>query len=73
MFSAAQHLISDTGQPVGRWQPHIMIYYPYMPAIPVNGTPSFHAGVVSGAGTAQSSIIIAVHDFVPVRPEKPSR
>ena len=67
MFSAEQKLISDTGQAAGRWQPHIMIYYPYLPASPADGAQLFHAGVVSGAGRAQSSIIITVHDFIPVR------
>lgn len=67
MFSAEQKLISDTGQPAGRWQPHIMIYYPYLPALSTTGAPDFRVGMVSGAGTAQSSIIITVQDFVSVR------
>lgn len=55
MFSAEQKLISDSGQPAGRWRPHIMIYYPYLAAMPGgDGAPDFHAGMVSGAGTAQS-------------------
>ena len=30
MMSAAQRLVSDDGRAVGRWQPHLMIYYPYL-------------------------------------------
>jgi hypothetical protein len=73
MFSAEQKLISDTGAPVGRWRPHIMIYYPYLATIPSAGAADLHAGMVSGAGTAQSSIIIPVVDFVPVKPRGVSK
>ena len=75
MFSAEQKLISDSGQPAGRWRPHIMIYYPYLPAATGGegaGAPEFQAGMISGAGTAQSSIIIPVHDFVPVKARPPA-
>lgn len=68
MYSAEQKLISDAGQPAGRWRPHIMIYYPYLAAVPsATGAPDLHAGMVSGAGTSQSSIIVPVTDFVPVK------
>ena len=75
MFSAEQKLISDSGQPAGRWKPHIMIYYPYLSPMTggdAAGAPDFHAGMISGAGTAQSSIIIPVHDFVPVKARPPA-
>jgi hypothetical protein len=75
MFSAEQKLISDSGQPAGRWRPHIMIYYPYLSPMPGadGGAPTFLGGMVSGAGTSQSSIIIPVSDFVPMKhaPPKP--
>lgn len=68
MFSAEQKLIGDTGEPAGRWRPHIMIYYPYLDGLPsVGGAPDMRAGMVSGAGTAQSSIIIPVTEFVPLK------
>jgi hypothetical protein len=67
MYSADQKLIGDTGEPAGRWRPHIMIYYPYLQGLPSAGPPDMHAGMVSGAGTAQSSIIVPVTDFVPVK------
>lgn len=75
MFSAEQKLISDNGEPVGRWRPHIMIYYPYLAPMTGGdgaGAPDFHAGMISGAGTAQSSFIIPVHEFVPVKAKPPA-
>jgi hypothetical protein len=73
MFSAEQKLIGDTGAPAGRWRPHIMIYYPYLQGVPSAGAPDMHAGMISGAGTAQSSIIIPVADFVPVKSKGASK
>lgn len=73
MFSAEQKLISDTGQPAGRWRPHIMVYYPYLAPMPGGdgGAPTFPGGMVSGAGTSQSSIIIPVSEFVHVKHKPP--
>lgn len=73
MFSAEQKLISDNGQPAGRWRPHIMIYYPYLAPMAGGdgGAPTFPGGMISGAGTSQSSIIIPVSDFVPLKHKLP--
>ena len=73
MFSAEQKLIGDTGEPAGRWRPHIMIYYPYLAPMPGGdgGAPTFLGGMVSGAGTSQSSIIIPVSDFVHLKHKPP--
>lgn len=73
MFSAEQKLISDTGQPAGRWRPHIMVYYPYLAPMPGGdgGAPTFLGGMVSGAGTSQSSIIIPVSEFVQLKRKPP--
>jgi hypothetical protein len=73
MFSAEQKLISDTGQPAGRWRRHIMIYYPYLPPMPGGdgGAPTFLGGMVSGAGTSQSSSIIPVSEFVHLKHKPP--
>lgn len=65
MMSAEQALISDTGQPAGRWRPHVMIYYPFLAASPP--TPDVRAGVITGAGTPTSSIMIVVPEFLTVR------
>lgn len=64
MMSGEQSLISDTGQAAGRWRPHVMIYYSYLPA---TVRPDIAAGMVSGAGTPTSSIMIVVPEFVTVR------
>jgi hypothetical protein len=49
-----------------------MIYYPYLPEMPgTNGAPTFLGGMISGAGTSQSSIIIPVSDFVHVKGHPP--
>ena len=68
MMSAGQQLISDEGNPVGRWQPHVMIYYPWLESAQLGmRTPDPKAGVITGSGTATSSIMIVMPEFVPVR------
>jgi hypothetical protein len=72
MMSAGQQLISDEGQAAGAWRPHIMIYYPYLESSDLyKGTPDVNAGMVTGAGTATSSIMIVVPSFVKVREPVP--
>lgn len=66
MMSAEQSLISDDGRAVGRWRPHMMIYYPYLESS--GGAPDMAAGMITGSGTAQSSITIVVPEFVTVKP-----
>jgi hypothetical protein len=64
MMSSEQSLISDTGQAAGRWRPHVMIYHAYLPAM---ARFDITAGMVTGAGTPTSSIMIVVPEFVTVR------
>ena len=73
MFSAEQKLIGDSGEPAGRWRPHIMVYYPYLAPMPGGdgGAPTFLGGMISGAGTSQSSIIIPVSEFVHLKHKPP--
>jgi hypothetical protein len=72
MMSAGQKLISDTGQPAGAWRPHIMIYYPYLESKDLyKGAPDMAAGMVTGSGTATSSIMFVAPDFVKVRAPVP--
>ena len=68
MMSGAQELISDTGQPVGKWRPHLMIYFPFLDAS-AGGAREMdpRAAFVSGAGTNLSSIIIIAPEFVALR------
>ena len=74
MMSAEQRLIDESGRPVGAWQPHLMIYYPYVTAdaLGLGPTPSMEAAVVVDPGTPMSNIMIVVQDFVPVMAEDPS-
>lgn len=72
MMSAGQKLISDTGQPSGAWRPHIMVYYPYLESKDLyKGIPDMAAGMVTGSGTATSSIMFLAPEFVKVRAPVP--
>jgi hypothetical protein len=72
MMSAGQSLISDEGRPAGAWRPHIMIYYPFLESHDLyQGAPDMSAGMISGSGSATSSIMIVVPDFVKVRSPVP--
>ncbi len=73
MMSAAQELISDDGRPVGRWRPHVMIYYPFLEDEGGARTPDMKAAMITGARTASSSITLVVPEFVPVRQPVASR
>lgn len=66
MMSSGQVLISDEGQNVGKWQPHLMIYYPYLDAdkLGLHGEPSTDAAIVVDPGQALSNIMIVVRTFV---------
>lgn len=65
MLSAAQSLVSDDGRKVGAWQPHLMIYYPYLTAADL-GLPAAGAQgiLVSDAGQPTANVVIVVKDFV---------
>ena len=72
MMSAGQHLIGDDGNVAGAWQPHLMIYFPWLTAegMGFGSTPSLDAGMVVDPGTPFSNIMIVVRDFVPVGSER---
>lgn len=56
MMSAAQVLVNDAGRPTGRWQPHLMIYYPYFTQADLGlGSPDPRTAMVAGAGAATSA------------------
>ena len=73
MMSAAQELISDDGKAVGRWRPHVMIYYPFLENEGGATAPDMKAAMITGARTASSSITFVVPEFVPVRQPVASR
>lgn len=65
MMSAVQVLINDAGVPAGRWQPHLMIYYPYLSQTDLGlGLPDPKTAMVAGPGTATSSIMVVMREFV---------
>lgn len=68
MMSAGQRLISDDGRPVGDWEPHLMIYVPYLTTADVGlgDAPSLQAAVVVDPGTPFANIMVVVKDHVAV-------
>lgn len=66
MMSAAQELIDDDGTPVGAWQPHLMIYFPYLTeaGLGLGTVPSTEAAVVVDPGSPLSNVMIVVRGFV---------
>ena len=70
MMSSGQVLYNDKGAFVGRWQPHLMVYYPALtPAdLGLGDAPSPMAPVVVDPGRPLSNIMIVVKDFVDPAP-----
>ena len=64
-MSSEQVLYDDEGRKVGRWKPHLMIYYPHLTSADVGlgGKPSTEAAVVVDPGKALSNIMIVVRSF----------
>jgi hypothetical protein len=72
MLSGAQRLISDEGKPVGKWRPHLMIYYPYLTAaeLGLGPVPDLKHAVLVDGGTVTSNLMIVTSEFV--QPESPA-
>jgi hypothetical protein len=70
MMSSGQVLYDDDGTRVGKWQPHLMIFYPNLtPAdLGLGGEPSPRAAVVVDPGRPLSNIMVVVKDFVDPAP-----
>jgi hypothetical protein len=68
MMSAEQRLVSDDGRPVGAWESHLMIYYPYLTQqdLGLGAAPSTEAAVVVDPGTPFSNIMVVLKAHVPV-------
>ena len=67
MMSEGQRLISDEGQPAGNWEPHLMIYFPWLTQDALGlGSPNTEAALVVDPGTPFSNIMIVVNEHVPV-------
>jgi hypothetical protein len=73
MMSARQVLYDDSGKYVGKWRPHLMIYYPNLSnkAMALPATPDMRVGMVGGDGGTESSLIIVMGAFADGSP--PSR
>jgi hypothetical protein len=71
MLSGAQQLVSDDGTPVGKWRPHLMIYYPYLTAaeLGLGPVPDFKGAVLVDGGTPTSNLMIVTSGFM--QPERP--
>ena len=65
MMSPEQVLYNDEGRRVGKWQPHLMIFYPHLTSadLGLGGPPSAQAALVVDEGKAVSNIMIVVKDF----------
>jgi hypothetical protein len=65
MMSSEQVLYNDEGQKVGKWEPHLMIFYPHLTSadLGLGGTPSTQAALVVDEGKAVSNIMIVVKEF----------
>ncbi len=66
MMSSAQELISDDGRRVGRWQPHLMIFFPFLTVADVGlaGDGDAGATMVVDPGTPMSNLMVVVRRFV---------
>lgn len=65
MMSSRQSLIGDDGSPAGAWQPHLMIYYPWLTEadLGLGSPPSTEAALVVDPGTPLSNILIVLPAF----------
>jgi hypothetical protein len=65
MMSSEQVLYNDEGKHVGKWEPHLMIYYPHLTSTDLGlaGVPSTQAALVVDEGKASSNIMIVVKEF----------
>lgn len=69
MMSSAQVLFSDEGRRVGAWMPHVMIYYPNVELGMLGAdAPDMAAGILVGAGTPTSNVMIVVPKAVDPAP-----
>jgi hypothetical protein len=65
MMSGKQELVNGQGTAVGAWQPHLMIYFPYLTA-EETGLPGFVPGLgfVENPGQALSALVVPLASFV---------
>lgn len=66
MMSSAQRLIGDDGRPAGAWQPHLMLFMPYMTSeqLGLGATPNPAAGIMVDSGKPTANLMVIVKKFV---------
>ena len=65
MMSYDQQLIGDDGRAAQRWQPHLMIYYPYITGTELGlGAGDLKTAMVVDGGKPLANIMIVLRDFV---------
>lgn len=66
MMSSAQRLIGDDGRPAGNWQPHLMLFMPYMTSeqLGLGATPNPAAGIMVDPGKPTANLMVIVKKFV---------
>jgi hypothetical protein len=70
MMSSGQRLIGDDGRPAGKWQPHLMIYSPFLTNAQVghHGQADLGAGLVVDSGKPTANLMVVVPKFVDPKP-----
>ncbi|MEZ4457707.1 MAG: hypothetical protein R2882_14340, partial [Gemmatimonadales bacterium] len=68
MMSSGQELISDDGRPAGKWQPHLMLYVPYLTntELGLPEPPDFRSFMVnvSDPGKPWATLVVPLATFV---------
>lgn len=66
MMSGAQQLIGDDGQPAGRWQPHLMLFIPYITSeqLGLGNSPNPAAAIVVDSGKPTAQVMVIVKQFI---------
>jgi hypothetical protein len=66
MMSGGQQLIDEEGRAVGRWQPHLMIYYPYLTEaeLGLGSTPDPRQAILVDGGKPTANLMIIVRSFI---------
>lgn len=64
MMSAGQHLFSGSGQDVGNWKPHIMLYVPFVTTATVGLSENGESVMVVNGGKPNAFLAVVVPDFI---------
>jgi hypothetical protein len=66
MLSGAQVLYNDEGKYVGRWRPHVMIFYPYLTneAVGLASPPDIRGAILNEPGTPMANLMVIVPQFI---------